>query len=81
MVASLTKLKVALAFFSLSVLTGIAAGQSVRHVVVIGAAGEISAPVNAYDMAATVAHLFGLKSPECWIAKPLLSAFKSNAGR
>ena len=45
------------------------------------AAGEISAPVNTYDTAATVAHLFGLKTPDCWIAKPVLSAFKSKDGK
>ena len=44
---------------------GIAAGQ------------EITAPVNTFDTAATLAHILGVKPPECWIGKPVLSAFRS----
>jgi predicted AlkP superfamily pyrophosphatase or phosphodiesterase len=36
---------------------------------------EITKPVNTYDTAATLAYILGLKQPEAWIAKPVLSAF------
>ena len=36
---------------------------------------EIKRPVNTYDTAATVAYIFGLKMPECWIGKPVIEAF------
>jgi arylsulfatase A-like enzyme len=45
------------------------------------AAGEISAPVNTYDTAATIAYLFNLKTPDCWIARPVLSAFNNKSGK
>ncbi len=37
---------------------------------------EIKKPVNTYDTAATVAYIFGLQPPECWIGKPVTNAFK-----
>lgn len=42
----------------------------------VAAGKAITAPVNTYDTAATVAHLFGLKPPPCWIARPVLAAFE-----
>ena len=36
---------------------------------------EIQAPVNTFDTAATVAFVLGLKVPDCWIARPVRSAF------
>ena len=36
---------------------------------------ELATPVNTYDTAATVAYLFGLKPPTCWIARPVVEAF------
>lgn len=39
---------------------------------------EIEAPVNTYDTAATIAYVFGLKAPSCWIGKPVLQAFKGS---
>ncbi|MBI2431458.1 MAG: alkaline phosphatase [Candidatus Hydrogenedentes bacterium] len=36
---------------------------------------EITAPVNTFDTAATVAYLFGIVPPEVWIGKPVRSAF------
>ena len=38
-------------------------------------AKELTSFVNIYDTAATVAHIFGLTAPDCWIAKPVLEAF------
>lgn len=38
---------------------------------------EITSPVNTYDTAATVAYIFGLTPPNCWIGRPVLEAFKS----
>jgi len=38
---------------------------------------EITAPVDIYDTAATVAYIFGLTPPACWIGRPVLGAFKS----
>jgi predicted AlkP superfamily pyrophosphatase or phosphodiesterase len=32
--------------------------------------------INTYDTAATVAYLFGYKAPDCWIGKPVISAFE-----
>lgn len=37
---------------------------------------QITDPINTYDTAATVAHIFGVKPPYAWIARPVLSAFK-----
>ncbi len=34
--------------------------------------------VNQYDTAATIAYIFGLKQPDCWIAKPVSEAFISS---
>ena len=42
----------------------------------IAAGKEIKTPVNTYDTAVTVAYIFGLKPPACWIGKPVLDAFK-----
>jgi arylsulfatase A-like enzyme len=36
---------------------------------------ELKKPVNTYDTAATLAHIFGLQAPECWLGKPVLEAF------
>ena len=43
-----------------------------------GVAGgkEIRKPVNTYDTAVTIAYIFGLQPPECWIGKPVTDAFK-----
>ena len=40
-------------------------------------AKELTSFVNIYDTAATVAHVFGLTAPDCWIAKPVLEAFET----
>jgi len=37
---------------------------------------EIKTPVNTYDLAPTLAWIFGLKPPACWIGKPVLEAFE-----
>jgi hypothetical protein len=37
---------------------------------------EIHTPVNTYDTAATIALLFGLRPPECWIARPVREALR-----
>ena len=34
--------------------------------------------INQYDTAATIAFIFGLKQPDCWIAKPVSEAFSSS---
>jgi predicted AlkP superfamily pyrophosphatase or phosphodiesterase len=36
---------------------------------------ELSTPVNTYDTAATVAYIFGLQTPRCWIGRPVTEAF------
>jgi arylsulfatase A-like enzyme len=36
---------------------------------------EIQAPINTFDTASTIAYIFGLKQPACWIAKPVTDAF------
>ena len=41
---------------------------------------ECKTPVNTYDTAATVAYIFGLTPPKCWIARPVEEAFNTDAG-
>jgi predicted AlkP superfamily pyrophosphatase or phosphodiesterase len=36
---------------------------------------EIQAPINTFDTASTIAYIFGLKQPACWIGKPVTDAF------
>src|SRR6185437_1049810 len=40
------------------------------------APGKLSAPVNTYDTAATIAWVLGLQTPACWIARPVTAAFR-----
>jgi predicted AlkP superfamily pyrophosphatase or phosphodiesterase len=40
---------------------------------------EITDSVNTYDTAATLAMLFDVKPPACWIARPVVSAFRPAA--
>ena len=42
----------------------------------IAAGREITAPVNTYDTAATLARILGLDTPACWIARPVAAAFR-----
>lgn len=42
----------------------------------VAPAKEIKSSVNTYDTAATVAYIFGLKPPACWIGRPVLEAFQ-----
>ncbi len=37
---------------------------------------ELSEPLDTYQTAATIAHIFGLQPPEAWIGRPVLSAFQ-----
>jgi predicted AlkP superfamily pyrophosphatase or phosphodiesterase len=39
---------------------------------------EIKDPVNTYDTAATIAYIFALTPPKCWIARPVTEAFVKN---
>jgi arylsulfatase A-like enzyme len=36
---------------------------------------ELSARVNTYDTAATIAHVLGVTPPKCWIGRPVVDAF------
>lgn len=36
--------------------------------------GELQAEVKTYDTAATLAYLLGIKTPDCWVGKPVLEA-------
>ena len=38
---------------------------------------EIKSPVNTYDLAPTIAWIFGLRPPSCWIGKPVTEAFRN----
>ncbi len=38
-------------------------------------AGRIASPVYTFDTAATIAWLFDLNAPDCWIGRPVVSAF------
>lgn len=35
----------------------------------------ITAPVDTYDTAATVAYVLSVETPDCWIARPVKAAF------
>jgi predicted AlkP superfamily pyrophosphatase or phosphodiesterase len=39
---------------------------------------EITDDIMTYDTAATIAYVFGLQQPSCWIGRPVISAFKEN---
>jgi len=43
------------------------------------APGEITAAVYTFDTAATIAWILSLDTPECWIGRPVLSAFRPSA--
>jgi predicted AlkP superfamily pyrophosphatase or phosphodiesterase len=36
---------------------------------------ELKSPVNTFDLAPTIAWVYGLKTPSCWIGKPVVEAF------
>jgi phosphopentomutase len=42
------------------------------------APGRITAPVNTYDTAATLAWIFNLDMPSCWTGRPVKAAFQSS---
>jgi hypothetical protein len=39
--------------------------------------GKLAAPVNTFDSAATLAWIFGLETPACWIGRPVMAAFRA----
>jgi predicted AlkP superfamily pyrophosphatase or phosphodiesterase len=41
--------------------------------------GQIHSPVYIYDTAATIAWIFSLNAPECWIGRPAIAAFRPTA--
>jgi len=41
--------------------------------------GQIQSPVYIYDTAATIAWIFSLNTPDCWIGRPAIAAFRSSA--
>ena len=43
----------------------------------VAANKEIAEPINTFDTASTVAYIYGLKQPACWIGKPVAEAFSS----
>jgi predicted AlkP superfamily pyrophosphatase or phosphodiesterase len=45
----------------------------------VTAGKELTTPVSTYDTAATIAYIFGLESPKCWIARPVVEAFTAPA--
>ena len=47
----------------------------------IAAGKELTTPVNTYDTAVTLAYILGLKTPACWIGRPVREAFKAYAGK
>jgi len=40
--------------------------------------GRLASAVYTFDTAATLAWIFGLNAPECWIGRPVLAAFGTN---
>ena len=45
----------------------------------VAAGREIKSPVNTYDLAPTIAWIFGMHPPACWIGKPVVEAFVAPA--
>jgi hypothetical protein len=45
----------------------------------VAAGKELSIFVSTYDTAATIAFIFGLKTPNCWIARPVVEAFTTHS--
>ena len=43
------------------------------------APGQVAAAVYTYDSAATIAWILGVHEPECWIGRPVATAFRSPA--
>jgi len=43
----------------------------------VEAGKEIQSPINTFDTASTIAYIYGLKQPSCWISKPVMEAFAS----
>ncbi len=41
----------------------------------VAAGREIKDPVNTYDLAPTIAWVLGIRTPRCWIGKPVIEAF------
>lgn len=42
---------------------------------------EIQESVMQYDIAATIAYIFGLETPQAWIGRPIFSIFKKNRNK
>lgn len=42
----------------------------------VAAGKEIAEPIDTFDTASTVAYIYGLKQPACWIGKPVIEAFR-----
>jgi hypothetical protein len=42
---------------------------------------EIQSPLNTFDTASTIAYIFGLQQPSCWISKPVVEAFTSTRAK
>jgi len=43
----------------------------------VAAGKEIAEPIDTFDTASTVAYIYGLKQPACWIGKPIRAAFSA----
>jgi arylsulfatase A-like enzyme len=43
------------------------------------APGQVITPVYTYDSAATIAWILGVHAPECWIGRPVVTAFRKAA--
>jgi predicted AlkP superfamily pyrophosphatase or phosphodiesterase len=47
----------------------------------VAAGRELTTPVSTCDTAATVAYIFGLEPPRCWVGRPVVEAFAAPARR
>jgi predicted AlkP superfamily pyrophosphatase or phosphodiesterase len=45
----------------------------------VAAGRELTTPVSTCDTAATVAYIFGLEPPRCWVGRPVVEAFAAPA--
>jgi len=42
----------------------------------VAAGKELTVPINTFDTASTIAEIFGLRQPACWIGRPVKEAFQ-----
>ena len=47
----------------------------------VAAGKELTGPINTFDTASTIAEIFGVPQPACWIGRPVREAFRKSTNR